>query len=59
MKGCDETERVQVRFSKEQFEHEIRDLARHNVASFYTSQAFLRGFRIEDDGRHITTVGKV
>jgi hypothetical protein len=55
LKGCDEAERVNVRFSKDVFEHEVRDLARHNVASFYASQAFQMEFKMEDDGKHIAT----
>lgn len=59
LKGTDESERVHVRFSKEQFEHEVRDLARHNVASFYASPAFQKCYVMEADGKTIATKERV
>lgn len=55
LKGLEETEQVPVRFAKDQFEHEVRDLARHNVAAFYKTPEFLKEFRLEDD-KYIATV---
>jgi len=49
LKGHEETERVHVRFTKDQFEHEVRDLARHNVSAFYSTDVFQKEFRLEDD----------
>ena len=48
MHGIEETERVLVRFNKDQFEHETRDMARGNLIDFYKSEAFLRDYKLED-----------
>ena len=58
LKGIEEHERVHVRFSKDQFEHEVRDLARHGVLDFYKSDAFKKEFNLEDE-KFITTKHRV
>lgn len=49
LKGIEETERVHVRFTKDQFEHEVRDLARHGILDFYNTDAFKKDFKLEDE----------
>lgn len=57
IKGIEEMEKIDVRIPIEQFEHEVRDYAHHNVSQFYASTHFNKDFKIE--GRHIVTSTKI
>jgi hypothetical protein len=53
----EELEKVEVKISLDQFEHEARDFSSHNVSNFFKSNMFVREFQI--DGRYIKTTTKI
>jgi hypothetical protein len=57
VRGLEDGEAIEVQVSIDQFEHEARDFAQHNVTDFYKSSLFNKEFTIE--GRFIKTINKI
>ena len=49
VRGLDDSQKIEVKLSLEAFEHEVRDLARHNLMDFYRHPDFMKKYRRDEE----------
>ena len=57
IKGMEDGEGVEIQIPIDQFEHEARDFAQHNITDFFKSSLYNKEYTIE--GRFIKTLHKI